>query len=130
MIFAPSKFPPHQPNFRRHYYRLRSSVRWNARLEDHRLPPFRRRSANCLAATPVLIMDGEKDSRRSPYDGLRLAENTAHVGATVPIMSRLSGIRPAGEPDVDDVGVTGGGDGRDGWPNDRPRIMIPCLATS
>ena len=33
--------------------------------------------------TPVLILDGENDSRRSPGDGLRLAERLIHAGATV-----------------------------------------------
>jgi phospholipase/carboxylesterase len=33
--------------------------------------------------TPVLIIDGEKDSRRSPGDGARLAEHLTRAGAAV-----------------------------------------------
>jgi len=33
--------------------------------------------------TPVLIIDGEKDDRRSPGDGLRLAERLVRAGALV-----------------------------------------------
>ena len=36
-----------------------------------------------LDGTPVLIIDGEKDSRRSPGDGARLAERLIRAGATV-----------------------------------------------
>jgi phospholipase/carboxylesterase len=36
-----------------------------------------------LDARPVLIIDGEKDSRRSPGDGARLAERLSRAGATV-----------------------------------------------
>ncbi len=36
-----------------------------------------------LPATPALIIDGAKDSRRSPGDGERLAEKLVHVGAVV-----------------------------------------------
>lgn len=36
-----------------------------------------------LNGTPVLIMDGEKDTRRSPGDGARLAERLIRAGATV-----------------------------------------------
>ena len=32
---------------------------------------------------PVLIIDGEKDNRRSPGDGLRLAERLVRAGALV-----------------------------------------------
>jgi phospholipase/carboxylesterase len=40
-------------------------------------PPYR------LDSTPVLIIDGAKDSRRSSGDGLRLAERLRHAGALV-----------------------------------------------
>jgi phospholipase/carboxylesterase len=40
-------------------------------------PPVR------LEGFPVLILDGEKDGRRSPGDGARLAERLKRVGATV-----------------------------------------------
>jgi len=40
-------------------------------------PPVR------LSAVPVLIVDGEKDSRRSPGDGARLAERLRGAGAKV-----------------------------------------------
>ena len=33
--------------------------------------------------TPVLIVDGERDSRRSPGDGMRLAEWLVRAGALV-----------------------------------------------
>jgi len=36
-----------------------------------------------LDTTPVLIIDGEKDSRRSPGDGSRLAERLVRAGALV-----------------------------------------------
>jgi phospholipase/carboxylesterase len=36
-----------------------------------------------LDGTPILIIDGEKDSRRSPGDGARLAEGLTRAGATV-----------------------------------------------
>jgi len=36
-----------------------------------------------LDSTPVLIIDGEKDSRRSPGDGSRLAERLVRAGALV-----------------------------------------------
>ena len=36
-----------------------------------------------LDGTPVLIIDGEKDSRRSPGDGARLAERLTRAGAAV-----------------------------------------------
>ena len=41
--------------------------------------PFANDLPNRLDATPVLIIDGEKDSRRSPGDGLRLAERLIHA---------------------------------------------------
>jgi phospholipase/carboxylesterase len=47
------------------------------------LSPFTRDLQHRLDKTPVLIIDGEKDSRRSPGDGLRLAERLAHAGALV-----------------------------------------------
>jgi phospholipase/carboxylesterase len=47
------------------------------------LSPFTDDLANRLDATPVLIIDGERDSRRSPGDGLRLAERLRRAGATV-----------------------------------------------
>jgi phospholipase/carboxylesterase len=43
---------------------------------SHDLPPG-------IPATPVLILDGGKDTRRSPGDGLRLAERLTRAGATV-----------------------------------------------
>jgi len=47
------------------------------------LSPFRHDLPTRLYGTPVLIIDGEKDSRRSPGDGLRVAERLAHAGGTV-----------------------------------------------
>lgn len=47
------------------------------------LSPFANDLPNGLAGTPVLIIDGEKDSRRSPEDGLRLAEQLIRAGTTV-----------------------------------------------
>jgi phospholipase/carboxylesterase len=47
------------------------------------LSPFRADLPARLDGTPILIIDGEKDSRRSPGDGLRLAERTIPAGATV-----------------------------------------------
>ena len=47
------------------------------------LSPFANDLPNRLDGTPVLIIDGEKDSRRSPGDGLRLAERLIRAGATV-----------------------------------------------
>jgi phospholipase/carboxylesterase len=38
---------------------------------------------NHLDSTPVLIIDGAQDSRRSPADGLRLAERLRRAGALV-----------------------------------------------
>jgi phospholipase/carboxylesterase len=47
------------------------------------LSPFLEDRLAHLDATPVLIIDGEKDSRRSPGDGARLAERLSRAGATV-----------------------------------------------
>ncbi|MGD0434570.1 MAG: alpha/beta hydrolase [Acetobacteraceae bacterium] len=47
------------------------------------LSPFAHDPPARLDSTPVLIIDGEKDSRRSPGDGLRLAERLTRAGATV-----------------------------------------------
>ena len=47
------------------------------------LSPFSRDLAHRLDNTPVLIIDGEKDGRRSPGDGLRLAERLVRAGASV-----------------------------------------------
>jgi phospholipase/carboxylesterase len=47
------------------------------------LSPFRDDLPARLDGTPILIIDGEKDSRRSPGDGARLAERLTHAGATV-----------------------------------------------
>ena len=47
------------------------------------LIPFTHDLGHRLDNTPVLIVDGEKDSRRSPGDGLRLAERLTRVGASV-----------------------------------------------
>jgi phospholipase/carboxylesterase len=47
------------------------------------LSPFAHDPPTRLDSTPVLIIDGEKDSRRSPGDGLRLAERLTRAGATV-----------------------------------------------
>jgi phospholipase/carboxylesterase len=47
------------------------------------LSPFANDRRTCLDGTPVLIIDGEKDSRRSPGDGHRLAERLIRAGATV-----------------------------------------------
>jgi phospholipase/carboxylesterase len=45
------------------------------------LSPFTHDIPHRLDNTPVLILDGEKDSRRSPGDGLRLANRLVHAGA-------------------------------------------------
>jgi phospholipase/carboxylesterase len=45
------------------------------------LSPFTHDLPHRLDSTPVLIIDGEKDSRRSPGDGLRLAERLVRAGA-------------------------------------------------
>jgi phospholipase/carboxylesterase len=47
------------------------------------LSPFRADLPTKLDGTSILIIDGEKDSRRLPGDGARLAERTIHAGATV-----------------------------------------------
>jgi phospholipase/carboxylesterase len=47
------------------------------------LSPFRDDRPARLDATPVLIIDGEKDSRRSPGDGAVLAQRFNRAGATV-----------------------------------------------
>ena len=47
------------------------------------LSPFTGDPPARLNGTPVLIIDGEKDSRRSPGDGARLAERLRRAGAMV-----------------------------------------------
>jgi phospholipase/carboxylesterase len=47
------------------------------------LSPFDNKPLVNLAGTPVLIIDGEKDSRRSPGDGARLATTLRRRGAMV-----------------------------------------------
>jgi phospholipase/carboxylesterase len=47
------------------------------------LSPFTHDVPHRLDNTSVLIIDGEKDSRRSPGDGLRLAERLVRSGASV-----------------------------------------------
>jgi phospholipase/carboxylesterase len=47
------------------------------------LSPFTRDLPHELDNTPVLIVDGEKDSRRSPGDGSRLSERLVRAGALV-----------------------------------------------
>jgi len=47
------------------------------------LSPFPRDLPAGLDGTPVLIIDGEKDARRSSGDGARLAERLTRAGATV-----------------------------------------------
>ncbi len=47
------------------------------------LSPFSHDLPHRLDKTPVLIIDGDKDSRRSPGDGLRLAERLLRAGALV-----------------------------------------------
>jgi phospholipase/carboxylesterase len=47
------------------------------------LSPFRDDQPASLDGSPVLIIDGEKDSRRSPGDGARLADCLARAGAMV-----------------------------------------------
>ena len=47
------------------------------------LSPFTHDLPHRLDNTPVLIIDGDKDSRRSPGDGLRLAERLVRAGAKV-----------------------------------------------
>lgn len=47
------------------------------------LSPFTHDPPSRLDGPPVLIVDGEKDSRRSTGDGTRLAERLIHAGAAV-----------------------------------------------
>lgn len=47
------------------------------------LSPFTHDKPDRIDRTPVLIVDGEKDKRRSPGDGLRLAERLERAGALV-----------------------------------------------
>ena len=47
------------------------------------LSPFRDDLVNRLHDVPVLIIDGEKDSRRSPGDGARLPARLRNAGAMV-----------------------------------------------
>jgi len=47
------------------------------------LSPFSRDVPHRLNNTPVLIIDGAKDGRRSPGDGARLAERLVRAGALV-----------------------------------------------
>jgi phospholipase/carboxylesterase len=47
------------------------------------LSPFSQDLPHVLGNIPVLIIDGEKDNRRSPGDGLRLAERLVRAGALV-----------------------------------------------
>jgi phospholipase/carboxylesterase len=47
------------------------------------LSPFAHDLPHRLVNTPVPIVDGEKDSRRSLGDGLRLAGRLVHAGASV-----------------------------------------------
>jgi phospholipase/carboxylesterase len=47
------------------------------------LSPFIEDRPDRLDAKPVLIIDGEKDNRRSPGDGARLARRLTRAGATV-----------------------------------------------
>lgn len=47
------------------------------------LSPFAHDLPARLDGVPILVIDGEKDSRRSPGDGARLADRLTHAGATV-----------------------------------------------
>ena len=47
------------------------------------LSPFTDDLPHRLDRTPVLIIDGDQDTRRSPGDGLRLAERLVRAGALV-----------------------------------------------
>jgi phospholipase/carboxylesterase len=47
------------------------------------LSPFATPASTRLPGTPVLIIDGDKDDRRMPDDGRRLAENLTKAGAAV-----------------------------------------------
>ncbi len=48
------------------------------------LSPFTHDPPTRLDGTPVLVIDGEKDSRRSPGDGLRLAERLTEGTSGIP----------------------------------------------
>jgi predicted esterase len=47
------------------------------------LPPFRDDQSASLDGSPVLIIDGEKDGRRLPLDGARLAQRLTRAGGMV-----------------------------------------------
>jgi phospholipase/carboxylesterase len=47
------------------------------------LSPFAADPDTRIPGTPVLIIDGRDDERRSPGDGARLAQRMAHMGADV-----------------------------------------------
>ncbi len=47
------------------------------------LSPFRDDMTSSLNGTPVLIIDGERDTRRSPGDGTLLAERLTRAGVAV-----------------------------------------------
>ena len=47
------------------------------------LSPFSHDPPTRLPGTPIVIIDGEKDRRRSPGDGHRLAERLTRAGASV-----------------------------------------------
>lgn len=47
------------------------------------LSPFQDDLPTRLNGAPALITDGEKDSRRAPGDGVRLADRLARAGAMV-----------------------------------------------
>jgi phospholipase/carboxylesterase len=47
------------------------------------LSPFKNDPPTRLDGIPVLVIDGQKDIRRSPGDGARLAERLREAGATV-----------------------------------------------
>ena len=47
------------------------------------LSPFNHDLPTRLDGKPVVVIDGEKDSRRAPGDGLRLTERLTRAGATV-----------------------------------------------
>jgi phospholipase/carboxylesterase len=57
------------------------------------LSPFTHDDQHRLDNTPVLIIDGDRDSRRSPGDGLRLAERLVRAGASV-----THRVLPVGHP--------------------------------
>jgi phospholipase/carboxylesterase len=58
------------------------------------LSPFANDLPNRLDGTPVPVIDGEKDSRKSPGDGLRPAERLIRIGATVTYPAGSSQIGP------------------------------------